>query len=313
MNNLNDNIVPNWNNDSNNITNLVVAESSVTESNPEINNLGGNYDPFIEIHKQPTFLPSGKQSGAYAITLGDNEKEVGIVKDNYLLIENQKISEIGQNIMADSGINFQPDKMFFNGKQFREIYVAKDAGLQVEVPKVGDLLGLVCEIQNSYDSSIKAGINIYFQRLVCENGMLSKAFGFGHTFWHTQNNVDWANEITRATQVLRNQSGSRLQSFAEACGRLQKPIELQDIASIRQDYLPKLPTQQFGQMIDKYLADKDYSAWGLLNAGTNVLWHSNKLTTANFNNNTMVVDAMLEYGKTLTPDEFDPNQMHMFN
>ena len=301
-------IVPNWNNQQD-ITDLVMAESSVTESVPEIRNLGGNYDPFIEIHKQPTFLPSGKQSGAYAITLGDNEKEVGIVKDNYLLIENQKISEIGQNIMADSGIDFQPDKMFFNGKQFREIYVAKDAGLEVQVPRVGDLIGLVCEIQNSYDSSIKAGINIYFQRLVCENGMLSKAFGFGHTFWHTKNNVDWVTEISKATQVLRNQSGSRLQSFAEACGRLQKPIELQDVANIRENYLPKLPTQQFGQMIDKYLTDKDYSAWGLLNAGTNVLWHSNKLTTANFNNNSLVVDGMLEYGKTLTPDTTDPNQL----
>ena len=301
-------IVPNWNNQQD-ITDLVMAESSVTESVPEIKNLGGNYDPFIEIHKQPTFLPSGKQSGAYAITLGDNEKEVGIVKDNYLLIENQKISEIGRNIMADSGIDFQPDKMFFNGKQFREIYVAKDAGLEVQVPRVGDLIGLVCEIQNSYDSSIKAGINIYFQRLVCENGMLSKAFGFGHTFWHTKNNVDWVNEISRATQVLRNQSGSRLQSFAEACGRLQKPIELQDVANIRENYLPKLPTQLFGQMIDKYLTDKDYSAWGLLNAGTNGLWHSNKLTTANFNNNSLVVDGMLEYGKTLTPDTTDPNQL----
>jgi hypothetical protein len=301
-------IVPNWNNQQD-ITDLVMAESSVTESVPEINNLGGNYDPFVEIHKQPTYLSNGNQTGAYAITLGDNQKEVGIVKENYLLIENQKISEIGRNIMADSGIDFQPDKMFFNGKQFREIYVAKDAGLEVQVPRVGDLIGLVCEIQNSYDSSIKAGINIYFQRLVCENGMLSKAFGFGHTFWHTKNNVNWANEISRATQVLRNQSGSRLQSFAEACGRLQKPIELQDVANIRENYLSKLPTQQFGQMIDKYLIDKDYSAWGLLNAGTNVLWHANKLTTANFNNNSLVVDGMLEYGKTLTPDTTDPNQL----
>jgi hypothetical protein len=217
-------IVPNWNNQQD-ITDLVMAESSVTESVPEINNLGGNYDPFVEIHKQPTYLSNGNQTGAYAITLGDNQKEVGIVKENYLLIENQKISEIG------------------------------------------------------------------------------------HTFWHTKNNVNWANEISRATQVLRNQSGSRLQSFAEACGRLQKPIELQDVANIRENYLSKLPTQQFGQMIDKYLIDKDYSAWGLLNAGTNVLWHSNKLTTANFNNNSLVVDGMLEYGKTLTPDTTDPNQL----
>ena len=82
-------IVPNWNNQQD-ITDLVMAESSVTESVPEIKNLGGNYDPFIEIHKQPTFLPSGKQSGAYAITLGDNEKECGIVKENYLLFEKKK-------------------------------------------------------------------------------------------------------------------------------------------------------------------------------------------------------------------------------
>ena len=39
-------IVPNWNNQED-ITDLVMAESSVIESNPEINNLGGNYDPFV--------------------------------------------------------------------------------------------------------------------------------------------------------------------------------------------------------------------------------------------------------------------------
>ena len=305
MNNVIDNIVPNLND----VTDLVLADNIEDHTQPVISNLGGKLDPFVEIHKQPTFLPSGKQSGAFSVTLGESEKEVGIVKENYLLVENKQISEIGQNIMSDSGIDFQPDKVFFNGKQFREIYVAKDAGLEVEVPKVGDLLGLVFEIQNSYDSSIKAGVNVYFQRLACENGMLSKAFGFGHTFWHTMNNVNWDNEISRATQVLRNQSGGRLRSFAEACGKLQKPIETQDIANIRENYISKLPTQQFGQMYDKYLADKDYSAWGLLNAGTNVLWHADKLTTANFNNNSLVVDGLLDYGKVLTPDTSDPNQI----
>ena len=307
----NNNIVPNWNNlTSDDITDVVTLESQdsfVPDS--LLQNIGGDYDPFIEIHKQPTFLPSGKQSGAYSVTLGDNEKEVGIVKENYLLVENQHISEIGQEIMSNSGIDFRPDKIFFNGKQFREIYVAKDSGLELAVPKVGDLIGLVCEIQNSYDSSIKAGVNIYFQRLICDNGMLSKSFGFGHTFHHTMNNVDWNNEIIRATQVLKNQSGSRLKSFVEACGQLQKSIETEDIALIRESYINALPTQQFGQMYDKYLLDKDYTAWGLLNAGTNVLWHSNKLTTANFKNNHTVVDGMLEYGKITNPDTSDPNQL----
>jgi len=84
MNNVIDNIVPNLND----VTDLVLADNIEEAFPPVINNLGGKLDPFVEIHKQPTFLPSGKQSGAFSVTLGESEKEVGIVKENYLLVEN---------------------------------------------------------------------------------------------------------------------------------------------------------------------------------------------------------------------------------
>ena len=50
-----------------------------------------------------------------------------------------------------------------------------------------------------------------------------------------------------------------------------------------------------------------------MNAGTNVLWHANKLTNATFTNNTMVVDGLLQYGKdTYDGPVVDPNQTEMF-
>ena len=143
--------------------------------------------------------------------------------------------------------------------------------------------------------------------------MTSNVFGFGYTFKHSLGNVNWEEQILKATTLLRTQSEYKIQQFAQACGKLQKPIDNPDITLIREKYLNKLPMQQFGQLMDKYYTDKDYTAWGLLNAGTNVLWHANKLTNANFSNNTMVVDGMLQYGKDTEETTFvDPNQTDMF-
>ena len=70
--------------------------------------------------------------------------------------------------------------------------------------------------------------------------------------------------------------------------------------------------------MDKYYVDKDYTAWGLLNAGTNVLWHPDRknprrLTNANFSNNTIVVDGLLQYATdTYEGDVVDPRQTDMF-
>ena len=117
--------------------------------------------------------------------------------------------------------------------------------------------------------------------------------------------------------MLRNSSEYHLTNFVEACGKLQKPVDNTDIALIRERYLNKLPMQQFGQLIDKYLADKDYTAWGLLNAGTNVLWHPDpenpkRLTNANFSNNTIVVDGLLQYATdTYDGDTVNPNQTEL--
>ena len=90
------------------------------------------------------------------------------------------------------------------------------------------------------------------------------------------------------------------------------------MATIRtnDDYLGKLPPQQYAQMLDKMYDDgmitqpDSYTAYDLFNAGTNVLWHQKKMTTASFKNNALVVDGMMKYGRDITPEVFtDPNQI----
>ena len=256
--------------------------------------------------------------------LKGKDTELGIVKENYLCISNKEISEVGSEIRNASGMQWELQKVFFDGKVFRETWLCTDGGLQSEVPVVGDVVGLVMEIINSYDSSTRAGILCYFMRLECLNGMRSKTHQFGYSFRHSLNNeLNWQSEINQSVlQITGNNPQYMLSQFAGACGKLQKPIDFQELKVISENnaYLGKLPTQQYGQIVKNMLTSKDYpqdgnqfTAWDLLNSGTEILWHQKKITQGAIKNNALVVDGLLQYGKDTYDEPFvDPNQTEMF-
>ena len=307
-------VVPNWSLEPNQVTESEV----VTE--PVIKNWGGDKDPFMSIEKVENRWPDGTINPMTYSILGEDGTQFKDTTSKYLLVSNKDLVDVVSEVMVNSMIDWKHEKRFFSNKgDFRDIYYANDTGLEKSVSEVGDLIGMVLEITNSYNGNSSAGIQVYFQRLACLNGMTSKVYGFGHTFKHTAQNVNWEEQIIQATSLLRNQSEHRLGRFVEACGKLQKPIDNTEIKLIREKYIPKgtgsnqLPGTQFGQLMDKYYEDGDFTAWGLLNAGTNVLWHADKLTNANFSNNTIVVDGLLQYGKDTYDEPFvDPNQTEMF-
>ena len=184
------------------------------------------------------------------------------------------------------------------------------------------MMGLAMMMNNSYDGTLKAGIQIFLMRLSCLNGQVSREFGWGIDFRHfIQDGIDWEQNIMKASQILSGQQIETLPArFANRIGDLAEPITLQDMATIRtnDDYLGKLPAQQYAQMLDKMYADgmvtdgNSFTAYDLFNAGTNVLWHQKKMTTASFKNNALVVDGMMKYGRDITPEVFsDPNQITM--
>ena len=307
-----------------NISQLVEVES--VDKPIIVNRFDNTLDPFTEIQKLPLQTQYGGLSKAHSIRmmLKGKDTEMGIVKENYLCISNKEISEVGSEIRNASGMQWELQKVFFDGKVFRETWLCKDGGLEASVPKVGDIVGLVMEVINSYDSSTKAGILCYFMRLDCLNGMRSKTYQFGYSFRHTLNNeLDWQSEINQSViQLTGNNPQYMLNQFSEACGKLQKPIDFQELKlhSENNAYLGKLPTQQYGQIVKNMLVSEEYpqsgnefTAWDLLNSGTQILWHQKKITQGAIKNNALVVDGLLQYGKDTYDEPFvDINQTNIF-
>jgi hypothetical protein len=308
----------------NNISQLVEVES--VDKPIIVNQFDNTLDPFTEIQKLPLQTQYGGLSKAHSIRLmlKGKDTEMGIVKENYLCVSNKEISEVGREIRNASGMHWELQKVFFDGKVFRETWLCKDGGLEAKVPEVGDVVGLVMEVVNSYDSSTKAGILCYFMRLVCKNGMRSKTHKFGYEFRHTLNNqLDWQSEINQSVAQLTGRNPEyMLNQFSQACGKLQKPIDFQELQVLTDNdkYLGKLPTQQYGQIVKNMLVSKEYpqsgtefTAWDLLNSGTQILWHQKKITQGAIKNNALVVDGLLQYGKDTYDEPFvDPNQTDIF-
>ena len=320
MNNTQIQIVPSMDN----ISQLVKAQS--IDEPVIVNSFDSTLHPFTEIQKLPLQTQYGGLSKAHSIRmmLKGKDTEMGIVKENYLCISNKEISEVGSEIRNASGMQWELQKVFFDGKVFRETWLCKDGGLEASVPQVGDIVGLVMEVINSYDSSTKAGILCYFMRLACLNGMRSKTHQFGYSFRHTLNNeLDWQSEINQsALQLTGNNPQYMLNQFSEACGKLQKPIDFQELKLLSENnaYLGKLPTQQYGQIVKNMLVSEEYpqsgnefTAWDLLNSGTQILWHQKKITQGAIKNNALVVDGLLQYGKDTYDEPFvDINQTNIF-
>lgn len=73
------------------------------------------------------------------------------------------------------------------------------------------------------------------------------------------------------------------------------PLGTEELGMIRYEHLPKLAVTLWGKIIDQYLLNEEPTAWGLLNAGTNVTWHNENGSAQDFAHNEAVVTGPLHY------------------
>ena len=257
-------------------------------------------DPWAPIEKLRLQNSDGYESNSYNVRVKVDEGnffEAGVVSDSYLLIGNQQIHEVCAEIRTESGMEWEPVKCFFNGKQFRNVYRTESVKTETVV---GDVINLMMTELNSYDQTQRCGFRVDFMVKVCMNGMISPQYGWNSLFQHRQQNVDWSNEIRRGAVALSgNVAHRKLETFAKACNRLQSPLDIDKLGAIRTDAISKLPTQRFGATLDRYFDEEGYTMWDLMQAGTYTLWHKDKMTNADFNNNGQFVDGLLDYASKL--------------
>jgi|TARA_Y100000310_G_scaffold204793_1_gene205040 hypothetical protein len=268
-----------------------------TETPKNVN--GGTYDPYCRIQKTALFNLDGypsKKSNVKVERSPDEFLEAGIVGDNYLLVKNREVSDVCTEIRNESGMNWEHDRIFFDGKRFRNVYKTRQFSKELSN---GDVAFLMFTEMNSYDGSTKAGFRIDFMILVCQNGMVSPKYGWDSRFRHSLGNVNWQEQIRAGALALTGQRKDiKMEQFAEACNTLHNPLDMSKLASIRQNHIHKLPNLRYGEIMTKYHDEDGSSIWDLMQAGTSTLWHRDKMTNADFNNNALFVDGLLDFGKS---------------
>ena len=279
----------------------IVPNMTTASIGEVVGNVAGNvFDPFARIEKRELYNADNYQSRAYNVkveAMNGKMEEMGVVGAEYLLVPNSELHEIGEEIRNGTGHHWEHVKTFFNGKQYRNVYTTEN--MSVEIPEVGEVATMMMTEQNSYDKSLSAGMRYDFMILICKNGVTSKRHGWGYTFRHNQGNVDWADEVARAGQILKNQSAEKLSGFARACGQLSVTLDLPKLEQIREQAIPKLPPLRFGQILDRYFKGEGDTAWDFMQAGTASLWHKDKMTVGDFTNNEKFVDGLLEFAPKL--------------
>ena len=272
-----------------------------TDIQPDVpqNVSGGVYDPFTRIDIKPLQNNDGYKSNHRNIRVeraSGELMEAGVVGPNYLLVTNQQVNDVCSDIRVQTEMAWEQNKLFFDGKRYRNVYRTEQMSVELEV---GDVAYLIMTELNSYDGSQTAGFRVDFMILVCMNGMISPRYGWNSLFRHSMGNVDWPNQIQAgATALTGTMAHTKLDMFAKACNRLQKPLDIDKLGEIRGQAIPKLPPLRFGQILDKYYTDKGTTQWDFMQAGTSTLWHRDKMTSADFKNNGVFVDGLLEYGKS---------------
>ena len=135
--------------------------------------------------------------------------------------------------------------------------------------------------------------------LVCQNGMVSPKYGWDSKFRHSLGNLNWQESIKAGALALTgHKTDIKMEQFVEACNRLHSPLDMGQLATIRQNHIDKLPNLRYGEILTKYHEENGSAIWDLMQAGTSSLWHREKMTSADFNNNGLFVDGLLEYGKS---------------
>lgn len=279
---------------------------------PKHEKIKGSIGPYAEINKVPATTPNGVLTG-YAIQIEDPDAVGGWslaaphVSENYLLVPNQEVRQIAHEIVDESPWNFEEDTVAFDGKNFTLTLIAQDPEVQMAIddfrgqgghhfaPNPDDFMTFGLMFRNSYDAKQAFDFVLFIQRLLCSNGMVSTKHLARYRFTHHRSNDGWGNDVREATRVI--QSGpDNLKKFLRGAATLASTQADQAfLNTFRRSAGRKLGVTQWGEIMDRWVQHEEPTAYGVLNASTNVLWHGKHLTTSDLKANDAVVSGLLDY------------------
>jgi len=240
------------------------------------------------------------QSKGYSVRLENPDaeggwQEVGIVSQDYLLVPNRQVRNMAQEIAGRTSLPWQEKKVFFDGKRFVYGLACREGITQRVSP--GDIVGLGMLFENSYDGSRKLAASLFAYRLACSNGMLAPDYFARMRFKHTLSSEGWESDIERAMTML-GAAEEGLTTFAQGAKALhQMELGSRELQALRSGPLQDLPVTLWGKAMDQYLTAEEHTGWGLLNAGTELVWHEDngRATMSDFRYNETFTQGLIRY------------------
>jgi hypothetical protein len=126
----------------------------------------------------------GKDTGFIGNFREDTGECLGMVTDNYGVIQNADLIEAAKAALAARGLKGYKESIIVAGKGERMYgtYTFEDKTLKNEV---GDIFGYRLRIHNSFDRSLRGSIALGFLRLICSNGCSTLEHEFNVTKKHS--------------------------------------------------------------------------------------------------------------------------------
>ena len=264
-------------------------------------------DPYADIRKVPLVGRDGTSSSAFGIQTDTGKKgkskwqEVGVVRDDYLLVSNQQVFDMANHITQESPLKWEVKKEFYNGKSFGLYYTATDQTRTIDSEdgiKKGDAVALGLHFLNSYDGSKALTAGLHLERLICANGMITNHGLSSVRILHDKSNAKWEEDVEKILGLIDSsdeQVSSMMSAFSEMDRSILDEGMLRHIAN---NVIPGIADGTFGKIYRKFSEDnKGNSAtvWDWYNACTDVLWKNPNQTKADFSNNAYVTDRMIEF------------------
>ena len=265
-----------------------------------INRTKSKIDPFIEIRKERLVDKlTGAPSRSFAVWVPDPDaqegwRHMGTVSESYLLLTNREVRQLALDVAEESGLPFRESRIFWDGARFAHIIDFTET--QEEIAE-GESVGLSLITRTSYDRSWKFEAALMGKRFVCDNGVLSGEFFARVSFKHTQNgggdNGEWKEIVKQGLSVVSH-AGDNMERFVQGLRALKSQSMTDEHFRALWSKL-KLGDTLMGKIMRRYVKHEESTLYGLLNAGTNVFWHNQKMTSADFVNNDSFVTALLTY------------------
>jgi hypothetical protein len=266
-----------------------------------INRTKTGISPFVPIVKTPTYSAHSGTLSGYSVEIEDPEQEtghrcVGNVSPNYLLLTNEQVRDLALEIAGEAGMAHQESRIFWDGARF--LHVVDFVEEAVEVTD-GDPVGLSLVTRSSYDKSWRFEMALMGKRFVCDNGVVSGEFFARVGFKHMERQeTAWQDVVRQAMAVIQDAPGS-LSRFVAGLRALRRSPMTDELLRHVWRLHPSIGDGIKGQIMSRYVEHEEPTLFGFLNAGTNVFWHREKMTAADFANNDVFSTALLDYAQVL--------------